>query len=259
MLNRFSRTEFLIGKDSLESFKKKTITVFGVGGVGSYAIEALARSGIFNFNLIDPDNIDITNINRQIHATTSTIGKSKVEVMKERILDINPDAKVNIFKIFVTNENIDDNILDKLFKVDYVIDAIDTISAKIAIIQKAKENNIKIISSMGAGNKLNPNLFKITDISKTKVCPVAKVIRKELRNMGIKDVTVVYSEEEPIAPFIPSTCFTGCCIPEENPLESISLNKETIGSIAFIPSTVGLLIASHVIKELMWGYYEKKY
>lgn len=251
MLHRFSRTELLLGKDNLEILKNKTVTIFGVGGVGSFAVEALARTGIGNYILIDPDEIDITNINRQIHAMTSTVGKAKVEVMKERILDINPDANVVIHKLFITKENI--SLIDNMgvFNVDYIIDAIDTITTKIEIIKLAKEKNVMVISSMGAGNKLNPTMFKVSDISKTKVCPVAKVVRKCLKDLNIKKVKVVYSEEEPIKSFIPPICVNNCCPTEDTSI--VNPRKRSPGSISFIPSTVGLIIASEVIKDLTNG------
>jgi tRNA A37 threonylcarbamoyladenosine dehydratase len=228
MKNIFSREELLIGKENVEKLKKSKVAVFGIGGVGSYVVEALARAGIGNFVLVDNDNIDITNINRQIIATTKTIGKAKVEVAKERILEINPDAKVNTYKEFY----MPDNKIELTSNISYIVDAIDTVTAKIALIQEADTLNIPIISSMGTGNKLDPTKFEVEDIYKTSVCPLAKVMRKELRNRGIKKLKVVYSKEEPIR------------------LE-INSNNKVPGSISFVPSIAGLIIASEVIKDIL--------
>ena len=222
MKNIFSREELLIGKENVEKLKKSKVAVFGIGGVGSYVVEALARAGIGNFVLVDNDNIDITNINRQ------TIGKAKVEVAKERILEINPDAKVNTYKEFY----MPDNKIELTSNISYIVDAIDTVTAKIALIQEADTLNIPIISSMGTGNKLDPTKFEVEDIYKTSVCPLAKVMRKELRNRGIKKLKVVYSKEEPIR------------------LE-INSNNKVPGSISFVPSIAGLIIASEVIKDIL--------
>ena len=194
MLNRFSRTEVLIGKDSLEKLKNAKIAIFGIGGVGSYVLEGLVRAGVGNFVLVDKDDVDITNINRQIIATTSTIGKPKVEVAKSRALDINPDINIQIYKEFFTPET--KGIVDK--SLTYIVDAVDNVTAKIELAVRADKLNIPIISSMGTGNKLDNTKFEITDISKTSVCPLAKVIRKELRKRNIKKLKVVYSKEEPI-------------------------------------------------------------
>lgn len=228
MKNIFSREELLIGKENVEKLKKSKVAVFGIGGVGSYVVEALARAGIGNFVLVDNDNIDITNINRQIIATTKTIGKAKVEVAKERILEINPDAKVNTYKEFY----MPDNKIELTSNISYIVDAIDTVTAKIALIQEADTLNIPIISSMGTGNKLEPTKFEVEDIYKTSVCPLAKVMRKELKNRGIKKLKVVYSKEEPIR------------------LE-INSNNKVPGSISFVPSIAGLIIASEVIKDII--------
>mgnify|MGYP001090844502 FL=1 len=194
MLNRFSRTELLIGKDSLEKLKNAKVAIFGIGGVGSYVLEGLVRAGVGNFVLVDKDDVDITNINRQIIATTSTIGKPKVEVAKSRALDINPDINIQIYKEFFTPET--KGIVDK--SLTYIVDAVDNVTAKIELAVRADMLNIPIISSMGTGNKLDNTRFEITDISKTSVCPLAKVIRKELRKRNIKKLKVVYSKEEPI-------------------------------------------------------------
>ena len=239
MLNKFSRTEVLIGKEAMKTIKKSKVAIFGIGGVGSYVVEALARSGIENFILVDKDVVSETNINRQLIATTKTIGMDKVEVAKERILEINPEAKVEIFKEFYSKEN-SDQILNS--SISYVVDAVDTVTAKITLIEECKKLNIPIISCMGTGNKLDPSKFEIADISKTNICPLAKVIRKELSKRNIKNVKVLYSKEEPIK------------IKEEIE-ESKGKTKDriipAIGSVAFVPSVAGLMIAGEVIKDLI--------
>lgn len=231
MNNSFARSELLLGSEGMEKLSKSTVAIFGVGGVGSFATEALARTGIGNIILIDYDIIDITNINRQIHATIKTVGLSKVEVMRNRILDINPDINVTIYK-----EKYDENTKEILLspKYDYVIDAIDMVSSKLDLIVTCKNINIPIISSMGAGNKLNPAMFQVGDIYSTKVCPLAKVMRHELRKRSVKDLKVVWSEE----------------IPKDINLEKTELRKAVPGSISFVPSVVGLIIASEVIKDI---------
>lgn len=197
MLTQFSRTELLLGKEAMERLSNARVAVFGIGGVGGYVCEALVRSGIGTFDLIDDDKVCLTNLNRQIIATRKTVGKYKTEVMKERILDINPKAVVNIHNCFFLPENADEFPFEKY---DYVVDAVDTVTAKIAIIMKAKEKNVPVISSMGAGNKLDASMFRVTDIYKTKVCPLAKVMRRELKKRGVKKLKVVYSEELPTRP-----------------------------------------------------------
>lgn len=224
MNNQFSRTEMLIGEKGIEKLKKSKVAIFGIGGVGSYTVEALARAGIGNFILVDKDVVDETNLNRQIIATTKTIGKSKVEVAKQRILEINPNANVEIYQEFFMPET--QGILDE--SIDYIIDAVDTVTAKLELVVRANQMNIPIISSMGTGNKLEPTKFEVTDIYKTSVCPLAKVMRKELRNRHIKKLKVVYSKEEPI-----------------------KLNSKTLGSISFVPSVTGLILAGEVIKDLI--------
>lgn len=233
MENQFSRTEILIGKDGIEKLNKAKVCIFGIGGVGSYVAEGLARAGVGNFILVDNDDISISNINRQIHATYKTVGMSKVEVMKERILDINPNANVEIFKTFYLS-NCEERILDE--NVSYIVDAIDTVTAKIHLVMEANRLNIKIISSMGTGNKLNPTMLEVSDISKTSVCPLAKVMRKELRERGIKKLKVVYSKEEPIK--------VDAEFDEEK-------KKVIPGSVSFVPSVAGLIIAGEVIKDLI--------
>lgn len=243
MYNQFSRTELLIGKDGMNSLNKARVAVFGVGGVGGYTVEALARSGIGTLDLVDNDQVALTNLNRQIIATHSTIGQDKVDVAKRRILDINPDAKVNIHKTFYLPENADQFDFTQY---DYVVDAIDTVSGKIGLILQAKEAKVPIISSMGAGNKLDPTAFKVADIYATKVCPLAKVMRRELKKRGIEQLKVVYSEEEPIVPQvdIEEACREEC---------EGTKRRQLPGSNAFVPSVVGLIIAGEVIKDLIFG------
>ncbi len=226
MNNWLDRTERLIGTEKLNILKKSTIAIFGIGGVGSYVLEALARSGIENLIIIDKDIVDITNINRQLIATHSSIGQSKTSVAKKRLLDINPNCNVIAIKEFVNKENIV-NILNK-YNIDYIVDAIDTVSSKLSIIQYANDNNIKIISCMGTGNKLDATKFEITDINKTSVCPLSKVIRKELRKLNIPKLKVIYSKEEPK-----------------------KINSNTPASISFVPSVAGLLIAGEVIRDII--------
>lgn len=233
MSEQFSRTELLIGKEGLEKLVNSKVAIFGIGGVGSFIAEALARAGIGNFLLIDNDVISESNLNRQIHALKNTIGKYKVEVMKERIMQINENAKVEISKEFFM-PNSDEKIIDN--NINYIVDAIDTVTAKIELVIRAEKLNIPIISSMGTGNKLDPTKFEITDINKTEVCPLAKVMRKELRSRGIKKLKVVYSKEEPIKP---------------EQTEEQNEKKRVPGSISFVPSVAGLIIASEVVKDLI--------
>lgn len=232
MTNQFSRTELLIGKEALEKLKHSKVAVFGIGGVGSYVVEGLARAGIGNFVLVDKDVISLTNLNRQIIATTKTLERPKVEVAKERILEINPDANVEIYQEFFMPDS--KNIIDN--SISYIIDSIDTVTAKIELVVRAKKYNIPIISSMGTGNKLDPTKFEVTDIYKTSVCPLAKVMRKELKRRGIEKLKVVYSKEEPIKPDLNYET--------EN-------NKVVPGSISFVPSVAGLIIAGEVVKDFL--------
>lgn len=237
MLNEFSRTELLLGEEAMTKLKKSTIAVFGVGGVGSYVVEALARSGVGKFVLFDNDEVSLTNINRQLIATRKTIGRKKVEVMRERIEEINPNAEVIVNACFYLPENADKFDFTEY---SYIVDAVDTVAAKLEIICRAKEKNIPVISSMGAGNKLNPTLFEISDIYKTSVCPLAKVMRHELKKRGIKKLKVVYSKEPPIQPIL-----------SDNSEIEIT-NKRTIpGSVSFVPSVAGLIIASEVVKDIV--------
>ncbi|MCT4507200.1 MAG: tRNA threonylcarbamoyladenosine dehydratase [Tepidibacter sp.] len=233
MKKNFSmRTEFLLGNEGMNKLKNSRVAVFGVGGVGSFVCEALVRAGIGTLIMIDHDDIDITNINRQLPALHSTVGKSKVECMKERILDINPDIKVVAYKRLYDKDSADE-LLSKDY--DYVVDAIDMVSSKIDLIERCYKNNIKIISCMGMGNKLDPTKIEVTDITKTHMCPLAKVMRKELKDRNIKKLKVVYSTEKPIKPVI--------TISSES-------KRETPGSTSFVPSVGGLIIASVVVRDI---------
>ena len=236
MTEQFSRIEVLIGGDAMDILQKAKVAVFGVGGVGGYAVEALARSGVGNFDLIDNDTVSVSNLNRQIIATVDTVGKPKVEVMRDRILSINPSAQVHVRQEFFLPEKKEEYNFGEYA---YVIDAVDTVTAKIAIIRFSKEAGVPVISSMGTGNKLNPMELEVTDISKTSVCPLAKVMRKELKDRGIKNVKVVYSKEQPIVPKVAL---------EE--VDTVAKRRGTPGSTAFVPSVAGLIIASEVIKDL---------
>ena len=244
MPDQFSRTELLLGKPAMERLAGCRVAVFGIGGVGGYVCEALARSGVGTLDLIDDDKVCLSNINRQIIATNKTVGKYKTDVMKERILDINPDAKVNTFKCFFLPENASDFPFDKY---DYVVDAIDTVTAKIELVIQCQNSGVPIISSMGAGNKLDPTKFRVADIYKTQMDPLAKVMRRELKKRGVKKLKVVYSEEEPVVPDADSA---------ENQVDAGtarqgSKRRSTPGSTAFVPSVAGLIIAGEVIKDLI--------
>jgi tRNA A37 threonylcarbamoyladenosine dehydratase len=249
MLNQFSRTELLIGKKNMERLRNARVAVFGIGGVGGYTVEALARSGVGTLDLIDDDKVCLTNINRQIFATRSTVGKYKVDVAKERILDINPEAQVNIYKTFYmpdTAEQFD------FRSYDYVVDAIDTVTGKIQLVQQAKEMGTPIISSMGAGNKMDATAFEVTDIYKTSVCPLAKVMRRELKKRGIGSLKVVYSKEKALKPIedMAISCKTNCICPPDA-ARTCAIRRQVPGSNAFVPSVVGLIIAGEVIKDLI--------
>ena len=248
MLNQFSRTELLLGKEAMEKLSKSRVAIFGIGGVGGYVCEALVRSGVEAFDLIDDDKVCLTNLNRQIIATRSTVGKYKTQVMKDRILDINPNADVRIHECFFLPENADDFPWDEY---DYIVDAVDTVTAKIALVMKAQEKNIPIISSMGAGNKLDGSQFKVADIYKTKVCPLAKVMRRELKKRGIKKLKVVYSEEQPTRPIedMSSSCKNHCICPP-GATHKCTERRDIPGSVAFVPSIVGLIIGGEVVKDL---------
>ncbi len=228
MSERFLRTEYLLGKEAMDKLKNAHIAVFGVGGVGGHAAEAIARSGVYNIDIIDNDTVALSNINRQIIATESTVGMYKVDAIKARILDINPNAYVGAHKTFFMP---DTSHLFDFAKYDYVIDAIDTVTGKLEIISCAKKAGVRVISSMGAGNKLDPTAFEVTDIYKTSVCPLARVMRRELKARGIESLKVVYSKEEPTVPSA-----KGVRVP---------------ASCAFVPSVVGLIIAGEVIRDLI--------
>ena len=251
MLNQFSRTQLLLGKNSMEKLKNSRVAVFGIGGVGGYVCEALVRSGVGAFDLIDDDKVCLTNLNRQIIATRKTVGKYKVDVMKERILDINPDARVEVYKCFFLPENADDFPFEEY---DYIVDAVDTVTAKIALVMKAKEKNVPIISSMGAGNKLDGSMFRVADIYKTKVCPLAKVMRHELKKRGIKKLKVVYSEEYSTRPLedMAISCRTNCICPP-GAAHKCTERRDIPGSVAFVPSVAGLIIGGEVVKDLTKG------
>lgn len=244
MREQFSRTELLLGSEALDKLEGKRVAIFGVGGVGGYVCEALVRSGIGEFDICDDDDVAPSNINRQIIATNSTIGRPKVEVMKERMLDINPDVKVNVHQCFFLPENADTFPFEEY---DYIVDAVDTVTAKLEIIMRAKEKGVPVISSMGAGNKLDPTRFQVADIYKTNVDPLAKVMRRELRKRGVKKLKVVYSTEEPIAAnaSAEANADTSAAEVPAHP------RRSTPGSISFVPSVVGLIIASEVIKDLI--------
>ncbi len=233
MLHSFSRTELLLGETALKRLSQARVAIFGVGGVGGYVCEALVRSGIGAFDLTDNDTVSLTNLNRQIIALQSTIGKSKVEVMKDRMLDINPQADIRIHSCFFLPENAADFPFDEY---DYIVDAVDTVTAKIELILQAKSHNVPIISCMGTGNKLDPSQLRVADIYETKVCPLAKVMRHELRKRGVPSLKVVYSEEIPLTPAVSQ---------EETGKRSVP------GSTAFVPPSAGLLIASEVVKDLI--------
>lgn len=240
MDKEFARTQLLLGADGMKKLKNARVAVFGVGGVGGYVAEALARSGVGAIDLIDKDVVSVSNINRQIIALHSTVGKNKVDVMKERILDINPSCLVTMHNLFYHKET-SDQFDFSLY--DYIVDAIDTVSAKLELVQRANDRNIPIISSMGAGNKLDPTRFEVADIYKTSVCPLARVMRRELKKRGIKKLKVVYSKEEALTPIYD----------EENAYEDKGsvAGRPAPGSVSFVPSVAGLIIAGEVVKDLV--------
>ncbi|MGN1329644.1 MAG: ThiF family adenylyltransferase [Eubacterium sp.] len=234
MPNQFSRTELLLGKEAVEKLSKSRVAVFGVGGVGGYAVEALVRSGLGNIDIIDNDTVSLTNLNRQIIALHSTVGKYKVDVLSDRIKDINPNCNVRAYKTFYTPETAGEFDFSDY---DYVVDAIDTVKGKIELVMQAKAAGTPIISSMGAGNKLDPTAFEVADISKTSVCPLARVMRYELRKRGVNHLKVVYSKETPVTP--------------NESDEEIAGRRQIPGSTAFVPSAAGLIIAGEVIKDII--------
>lgn len=233
MQESFSRTHMLLGGEAMERLGRSRVAVFGIGGVGGYVCEALVRSGLGAFDLIDNDRVSITNLNRQIIATRKTLGKYKVDVMRERILEINPKAEVRVYPCFFLPENADSFPFGEY---DYVVDAVDTVTAKIELILRAQESGVPVISSMGAGNKLDAGAFRTADIYETKVCPLARVMRRELRKRHVERLKVVYSEEEPFTP--------------QRQEEGDSVRKAVPGSVAFVPSVAGLLIAGEVVRDL---------
>lgn len=248
MLNQFSRTQLLIGEAAINKLQKSRVAVFGIGGVGGYVCEALVRSGVGAFDLVDDDKVCLTNLNRQIIATRKTVGKYKADVMKERMLDINPDVDVRIHRCFFLPENADDFPFDEY---DYVVDAVDTVTAKIELILRAKAHNVPIISAMGAGNKLDPSRFKIADIYQTSVCPLARVMRRELKKRHVKNLKVVYSDEQPIRPLedMSISCRTGCICPP-GAQHKCTERRDIPGSTAFVPAVAGLMIAGEIVKDL---------
>lgn len=238
MSDQYSRTEKIIGAEAVKKLRNASVIVFGIGGVGSYVAEGLARAGVGRLVLVDNDVVDITNINRQLPALHSTVGKPKAKVMADRIKDIDPDCNVDAVECFFMPETAEDFDFSGF---DYVVDAIDTVTGKLALIEKAYGESVPVISSMGTGNKLDPTQFKIAEIEKTKVCPLAKVMRKELKNRGIKGVKVLYSEEEPIKAIVGS----------ESSDISDDKTKRAPGSISFVPSVAGLIIAGEVVKDII--------
>ena len=248
MLNQFSRTELLLGKEAMQALEDSRVAVFGIGGVGGYAVAALARSGVGTFDLIDDDKVCLTNLNRQIIATRKTIGKYKVDVMKERILEINPEAIVNTHKCFFLPENKDEFDFSQY---SYVLDAVDTVTAKIQLVLEAQNAGIPIISCMGAGNKLDPTKFEVADIYETSMCPLAKVMRRELRKRNIEHLKVVYSKEKAIRPIedMAISCRSHCICPP-GAKHKCTERRDIPGSTAFVPSVAGLIMAGEVIKDL---------
>ena len=234
MQESFMRTAAILGEQALERLARSRVAVFGLGGVGGYVVEALARSGVGELHLIDNDKVSVSNLNRQIFALTSTVGRYKTQVAKERVGEINPQCKVVTYELFYTPDT-EREIGFSGF--DYVVDAIDTVSGKLAIIRQAKDANVPVISSMGTGNKLNASAFDIADISKTSVCPLARTMRRELKKLGIEKVKVLYSKEEPVKAETDETPVTG--------------KKSVVGSVSFVPSVAGLLIAGEVIRDLI--------
>ena len=248
MLNQFSRTELLFGKDAMERLYHARVAVFGIGGVGGYTVEALARSGVGTLDLIDDDRICLTNLNRQILATRKTVGKCKVDVAKERILEINPNAVVNLYKTFYAPQTAEQFDFSQY---DYVVDAIDTVTGKLELVEQAQRAGVPIISCMGAGNKLDPTAFEVADIYETSICPLARVMRRELRKRGIQKLKVVYSKETPITPIddMSISCRTHCICPPGT-ARKCTQRRQVPGSNAFVPAAAGLIIAGEVVKDL---------
>ena len=248
MLGRFSRTELLLGAEAMKKLADSRVAVFGVGGVGSFVAEGLVRAGVGHFLLVDNDLVCLTNLNRQIHATGATVGKSKTAVMKERMLSINPEAEIETIDDFFLPDNAE-KFFDK--KPDYIVDAVDTVTAKIGLVMEGEKRGIPVISSMGAGNKLDPAAFRVADIYETRVCPLAKVMRKELKARGVKKLKVVYSEEQPLKPKM-SGCGANCICPPGS-ARNCDARRAVPGSVSFVPSVAGLIIAGEVVKDLTAG------
>lgn len=248
MLNQFSRTQLLLGEEAMDRLKKARVAVFGVGGVGGYVCEALVRSGVGAFDLIDDDKVCLTNLNRQIIATRKTVGQYKVDVMQNRMMEINPDIDVRLYKCFFLPENAADFPFEEY---DYIVDAVDTVTAKIELIMRAQALNVPIISAMGAGNKLDPGRFKIADIYDTSVCPLARVMRRELKKRNVKSLKVVYSDEQPIRPIedMSISCRTHCICPP-GAKHKCTERRDIPGSTAFVPAVAGLMIAGEIVKDL---------
>ncbi len=248
MLNQFSRTQLLLGKEGIDRLAEAKVAVFGIGGVGGYVVEALARSGVGSFVLVDDDKVCLTNLNRQIIATRSTVGKYKTDVMRDRILDINPQAQVEVRQCFYLPENADEFDFSGY---SYVVDAVDTVTAKLDIIMRAKQTGTPVISSMGAGNKLDPTKFQVADIYDTTICPLARVMRRELRKRNVKNLKVVYSTEKSIRPLedMSISCRTNCICPP-GAKHKCTERRDIPGSVAFVPSVAGLIIAGEVVKDL---------
>lgn len=248
MLDQFSRTQLLLGNEGMDRLKGARVAVFGIGGVGGYAVEALVRSGISAFDLIDDDKVCLTNLNRQIIATRKTVGQYKVDVMRDRILEINPKAQVEVHKCFYLPETANEFDFSSY---SYVIDAVDTVTAKIELIMRAREAGVPIISCMGAGNKLDPTQFEVTDIYKTEICPLARVMRRELKKRGVEKLKVVYSKEKPTRPLedMSISCRKNCICPPGAERKCTD-RRDIPGSVAFVPSVAGLIIAGEVIKDI---------
>lgn len=249
MLNQFSRTQLLLGKPAMERLRQSRVAVFGIGGVGGYVCEALVRSGVGAFDLIDDDRVCLTNLNRQIIATRKTVGQYKADVMADRIHDIDPQAQVTVRKTFFLPENADEFPFSDY---DYIVDAVDTVSAKLELVMQAQRRGVPIISSMGAGNKLDPTAFQVADIYETKVCPLARIMRRELRKRGVEHLKVVYSQEPPIRPLedMSISCRTHCICPP-GAQHKCTERRDIPGSTAFVPSVAGLIIAGEVIRDLV--------
>lgn len=249
MTHPFARSELLLGQKALDTLRRSRVAVFGIGGVGSFTVEALARTGVGHFVLVDDDLVCLTNLNRQLLALHSTVGRPKVEVMAERIRDINPAAEVETFKTFYLPENAD---AFDLSRYDYVVDAVDTVSAKVELAVRARQAGVPLVSCMGAGNKLDPTRFEVADLFATSVCPLCKVMRKELKRRGVDSLKVVYSREEPLEPDESSavSCRAGCVCPKDSP-RTCTVRRRIPGSVAFVPSVAGLILAGEVVRDLI--------